>query len=86
MTRSSSAEARRKGRPTAGRVIHGQATDEGMVHDHAYHACERKQRFESKAEAQKAASRGSRRKDAPQLYAYRCELCGGWHLTHRKPR
>ncbi len=57
-----------------------------MVHDRAYHACERKRRFESMAEAQKAASRGSRRKDAPQLYAYRCELCGGWHLTHRKPR
>ena len=61
MTRSSATAGRRKGRPTAGRVIHGQATDEGMVHDRAYHACERKRRFESKAEAQKAASRGSRR-------------------------
>ena len=86
MTRPSAAAGGRKERPTAGRVIHGQATDEGMVPARAYHACERKRRFEFMAEAQKAASRGSRRKDAPQLYAYRCELCGGWHLTHRKPR
>ena len=86
MTRPSAAAGGRKERPTAGRVIHGQATDEGMVHDRAYHACVRKRRCEFMAEAQMAASRGSRRKDAPQLYAYRCELCGGWHLTHRKPR
>ncbi|MCH4083952.1 MAG: hypothetical protein DUD33_07825 [Coriobacteriaceae bacterium] len=75
-----------QGHSTAGRVIHGQAVDAGKVHDHEYHACARKRRYESKAEAKKAASHGASRKDAPQLYAYKCEICGGWHLTHRKPR
>ncbi|MGN0076713.1 MAG: hypothetical protein ACI38Z_07070 [Parafannyhessea sp.] len=75
-----------KGHPTAGRVIHGQAVDAAKVHDHDYHACERKRRYESRADAKKAASRGASRKDAPQLYAYKCEICGGWHLTHKKPR
>lgn len=75
-----------QGHSTAGRVIHGQAVDANMVRDHDYHACARKRRYETKADARKAAARGASRKDAPQLYAYKCDICGGWHLTHRKPR
>ena len=37
-------------------------------------------------EAKKAAAMASRRGDAPKIYVYKCEFCGGWHLTHRKPR
>ena len=67
-------------------IIHGQEADPSMVGDPRFHGCERKRRFETKAEARKAAERASRRKDAPKIYVYRCEICGGWHLTHRKPR
>jgi hypothetical protein len=51
-----------------------------------YRACDRKRRYETSVEAKKAAESASRRADAPRIYVYRCEFCGGWHLTHRKPR
>lgn len=51
-----------------------------------FHACSRKRRFASKVDAQKAANAASKHKDVPRLYVYQCELCGGWHLTHRRPR
>jgi hypothetical protein len=51
-----------------------------------FKACTRKRRYASEAEAKKAAERGSRRKDAPKIFVYRCEYCGGWHLTHHRPR
>lgn len=50
-----------------------------------YRACIRKRRYETQAEAKRAAERASRRKDAPKIFVYRCDYCGGWHLTHRKP-
>ena len=51
-----------------------------------FKACNRKRRYASEAEAKKAAERSSRRKDAPKIFVYRCEYCGGWHLTHHRPR
>lgn len=51
-----------------------------------YRACLRKKRFVSKIEAKKAAAQASRRKDAPQIFIYHCAFCGGWHLTHQKPK
>lgn len=51
-----------------------------------FHACDRKRRYATSVEAKRAAQQASKRKDAPQIYVYRCEFCGGWHLTHRKPR
>ena len=51
-----------------------------------FKVCTRKRRYASEAEAKKAAERSSRRKDAPKIFVYRCEYCGGWHLTHHRPR
>jgi tRNA/tmRNA/rRNA uracil-C5-methylase (TrmA/RlmC/RlmD family) len=51
-----------------------------------FKACTRKRRYASEAEAKKAAERSSRRKDAPKIFVYRCEYCGGLHLTHHRPR
>lgn len=49
-------------------------------------ACGRKRRYETRVEARKAAEASSRRKDAPRIFVYECPYCGGWHLTHRRPR
>ena len=46
-------------------------------------SCERKNRYATRAEAQEAIARcadNGRR----GLSCYRCEYCGGWHLTSRK--
>jgi hypothetical protein len=40
--------------------------------------CQRKARFVSESDAQAAAHR-----IAPGLRAYRCDRCGGFHLTSR---
>lgn len=49
-------------------------------------ACGRKRRYETRVEAAKAAEKSSRRKDAPKIFVYECPYCGGWHLTHRRPK
>jgi len=67
-------------------IPHGREVDPQAIHDPTYHGCERKRRYETRVEAQKAAALARRRKDAPAIYVYRCQFCGGWHLTHRKPR
>lgn len=51
-----------------------------------FRACGRKRRYETRVEAAKAAEKSSRRKDAPKIFVYECPYCGGWHLTHRRPR
>lgn len=51
-----------------------------------YRACARKKRYASRVEATKAAERSSKRKDAPKIFVYECPYCGGWHLTHRRPK
>lgn len=51
-----------------------------------FRACGRKKRYETRVEASKAAERSSRRKEAPKIYVYECPYCGGWHLTHRRPK
>ena len=48
-------------------------------------ACESKNRYHSRTEAEEAiaacAAHGTR-----GLHAYRCDFCKGWHLTHKSPR
>lgn len=51
-----------------------------------FRACGRKRRYETRVEAVKAAEKSSRRKDAPKIFVYECPYCGGWHLTHRRPK
>lgn len=48
-------------------------------------ACASKKRYDSRAEA-KAAITACERHGSPALYLYRCPYCGGWHLTHKRPR
>lgn len=50
-----------------------------------FRACMRKKRYETRVDAQKAAARSSKRKDAPKIFVYQCPYCGGWHLTHKRP-
>ena len=51
-----------------------------------FRACGRKRRYETRVEAAKAAEKSSRRKDEPKIFVYECPYCGGWHLTHRRPK
>ena len=51
-----------------------------------FRACGRKRRYETRVEAAKAAERSARRKDSPKIFVYECPYCGGWHLTHRRPK
>lgn len=51
-----------------------------------FRACGRKRRYETRVEAAKAAEKSSRRKDTPKIFVYECPYCGGWHLTHRRPK
>lgn len=48
-------------------------------------ACESKNRYASRTEAEDAiascADHGTR-----GLHCYRCDYCGGWHLTHKPAR
>lgn len=48
-------------------------------------ACESKARYATRAEAQ-ATIAACERHGSPALYIYRCPYCGGWHLTHKRPR
>lgn len=51
-----------------------------------FRACGRKRHYETRIDAKRAAERSSRRKDAPKIFVYECPYCGGWHLTHRRPK
>ncbi len=51
-----------------------------------FRACGRKKCYETRVDARKAAEKSSRRKDAPKIFVYECPYCGGWHLTHRRPK
>lgn len=48
-------------------------------------ACERKQRYDTRLDAERTA-RDCERHGSPKLSAYRCQYCGGWHLTHKQAR
>ena len=67
-------------------VVHGQEVDPRRINDPEFHGCGRKRRFDTRVEAHKAAAVARTRKGAPAIYVYQCQYCGGWHLTHRKPR
>ena len=46
-------------------------------------SCSRKQRYASRAEAEEAIE-WCARQGRSGLTCYRCDYCGGWHLTHRQ--
>jgi len=48
-----------------------------------HRACGRKHRYESKDEAMEHACISMAHPGVPQLWVYKCELCGGWHLTSK---
>ena len=45
--------------------------------------CATKERYESEAEARSIALMNTPRGRGAATSAYRCEVCGGWHLTSR---
>lgn len=49
-------------------------------------ACANKRRFASEKLAREAAEHQMLVKPELELAVYKCELCGGWHLTRRQPR
>ena len=48
-------------------------------------ACESKNRYVTRAEAEEAIAACAAYGRAG-LHCYRCDYCGGWHLTHKPPR
>jgi len=44
--------------------------------------CQKKRRFSSEREAKEAADYQMALKPELELTTYKCELCGGWHLTN----
>ncbi|MDF7664498.1 hypothetical protein PT282_07495 [Bifidobacterium sp. ESL0763] len=48
-------------------------------------ASSRKIIYHDKAQAERAARQGLIERGA-ELWVYRCEYCGGWHLTHHDPK
>lgn len=46
-------------------------------------SCERKNRYDTRADAEDAIARCEER-GRRGLRCYRCEFCGGWHLTSRQ--
>ena len=47
---------------------------------HRAKSCERKNRYDTKLDAEDAIARSAGR-GVRGLTCYRCEFCGGWHLT-----
>lgn len=45
--------------------------------------CQTKRRFDGKIQAESAAKYQNVLDANVELSTYRCELCGGWHLTRR---
>lgn len=62
------------------RVIADAAHKEEALRDKA---CESKNRYASRAEAEDAIAACARH-GRPGLRCYRCDYCKGWHLTSRK--
>ena len=53
--------------------------------DYADASCRRKISYDSEDDALHAALKAFAKRGV-ELRAYRCEICGGWHLTHRFDR
>ncbi|MDB5165493.1 MAG: iviTM7 [Candidatus Saccharibacteria bacterium] len=47
--------------------------------------CDQKRRFDTEKKARDAAEYQMLIKPELELDVYKCELCGGWHLTRQKP-
>ena len=48
-------------------------------------SCENKERYASEAEARAIALMNAAPGQPAATKPYRCEICGGWHLTSRRP-
>ncbi|MDB5178035.1 MAG: iviTM7 [Candidatus Saccharibacteria bacterium] len=48
-------------------------------------SCQTKRRFGTERQAKEAADYQMLVKSDLELSVYKCELCGGWHLTRTKP-
>ncbi len=48
-------------------------------------ACHSKERYTTEAEARAIALMNAPRGRRAAVTAYRCDVCGGWHLTSRAP-
>lgn len=66
-------------------VVHGQEVDPRQINDPEFHGCE-KASFRDARGGPEGRCRGADAQGAPAIYVYQCQYCGGWHLTHRKPR
>ena len=58
------------------------AADERREDARRERACESKNRYRSRAEAEAAAA-SCAEWGTPGLKCYRCDYCGGWHLTSK---
>lgn len=61
---------------------------ERLVKEHMYHAansCAKKRRYATYEQARATIRFCEETEDRP-LYIYKCEYCGGWHLTHQVDR
>ena len=66
-------------------MIEQSRRDARVSHDYgdaAHLSCGRKVRYRTKSDALAFASRYVMR-GAPMLMAYRCQYCGGWHLSSK---
>ena len=58
---------------------------ERLVNEHMYRAansCAKKRRYVTYDQA-RATARFCEESEGRPLYIYKCEFCGGWHLTHQ---
>ena len=60
----------------------GQRHDEERAAALRHKACERKNRYASRYEAELTAAECAEH-GAPPLHVYRCPYCNGWHLTSK---
>lgn len=75
----------RLSRETRAERVERERRRERLVNEHMYHAassCAKKRRYVTYDQA-RATARFCEESEGRPLYIYKCEFCGGWHLTHQ---